>query len=350
LVPPRWRRSFLKNAGWKPAVQNESPPALALRRGKSMDAVAGEEGFDIVAADFGILIPHLVAGIGQDDGFVMRQEPSELFGNEAEEGIGLRAGEQQDGNADAADGGGLDDGEKSAGGHHDVPFMGVAERLVAGGFGHVVPGAGIGENVVDEDADAGVAIAAAEFALHGNDHFLLNVAIHGLAGFCLGGRKMLQERNGGRLGEDQGANQFGMAGGEEESGEGAIGMSDDDDFAEMQRVDEGGEILRVDDGGITGPGGILIGEIVAAAVSDGAETEGERADLIGPVSAVAERAVNEDHGSSVALVRVVQSDTAADVDGADLRGGGGLRRAGGGESRLAGQRRLREKENGGKDG
>lgn len=73
-------------------------------------------------------------------------------------------------------------------------------------------------------------------------------------------------------------------------------------------------ILCINGSGISGTARIVIRVVVPSAVSNRAVALCELANLIGPISAIAQRPVYENHGGSFPQINGVQSDAIADID------------------------------------
>src|SRR5260370_22182458 len=110
-----------------------------------------------------------------------------------------------------------------------------------------------------------------------------------------------------------------MFGCQKQGGERTVRMTDHHNLAEVERVDEGRRILRVHEGGVAPAGRINVRIVVAPTVRDRPIMFGERAELVGPVPAVAQRTVDEDHGRSFALFHVVQCDAVPNIGCSDDR-------------------------------
>jgi hypothetical protein len=76
---------------------------------------------------------------------------------------------------------------------------------------------------------------------------------------------------------------------EEECSQRTVRVTNDIDFAEMKFLNQGGEIIRVYDSRVAGAGFVVVGKVVSATISNGAEAcLCERGKLIVPIRTVAQ--------------------------------------------------------------
>src|SRR5579859_3291832 len=95
-----------------------------------MDAMFCEESLDILPALLGILKPHLMASIRQDNALALRKQPGQLIRNESEEGIRLRAREQQKRSCDLVNRVRVQIREQRTRRHHDIPLVPIAKSFL----------------------------------------------------------------------------------------------------------------------------------------------------------------------------------------------------------------------------
>src|SRR5258708_36934201 len=91
-------------------------------------------------------------------------------------------------------------------------------------------------------------------------------------------------------------------------------MTDHHDLAEMRGVDQRRKIVGVNDGGISSTSRIVIRIVVSAAVENRPMVLGELAHLVGPISSVAQRPMDENDRRAFALIHVTQSDAITNID------------------------------------
>ncbi|MGA7926974.1 MAG: hypothetical protein WCA20_13415 [Candidatus Sulfotelmatobacter sp.] len=108
-----------------------------------------------------------------------------------------------------------------------------------------------------------------------------------------------------------------MFGCQKQGGEGAIRVTDHYNVAEVECVDQRGEILRVHDGGVARAGRIEVRIIVPPTVCDRPIMFGKRPELVRPVSAVAQRTVDENYRCSSTLFHVMQRDAVPNIGCSD---------------------------------
>src|SRR5258708_14885475 len=90
-------------------------------------------------------------------------------------------------------------------------------------------------------------------------------------------------------------------------------MTDHHDLAEMQGVDQRRKIVGVNDGGISSTSRIVIRIVVSAAVGNRPMGLGELAHLVGPISSVAQRPMDENDRPAFAPIHVTQSDAISNI-------------------------------------
>ena len=105
-----------------------------------------------------------------------------------------------------------------------------------------------------------------------------------------------------------------MFGSQEQGSECPVRVTNHHDSAEMERADECCQILRINYSRITGALRIRVRIVVAPAVRNRPIAFGERANLIRPVSAIAQRTVDENDRCSFPLVDIVPRDASANLD------------------------------------
>src|SRR5262249_27790719 len=86
----------------------------------------------------------------------------------------------------------------------------------------------------------------------------------------------------------------------------------------MQLMYERSEVVRVHHSRVAGPWRIRVGIVVPSAVGDRSIVLAKRSDLIGPISAIAQRSMNKDHRHARALIHIVQCDVVSDAGRTDL--------------------------------
>lgn len=107
---------------------------------------------------------------------------------------------------------------------------------------------------------------------------------------------VLEDREGGRLAEHQGAHHLRVTDRQEQSRVGTVGVAHDVRWAGPESVDEGGEVVGVQAGRVGGSlGTATVRVVVPPAVGDGSVPRRERARLQRPAAGIAEGAVHEHH-------------------------------------------------------
>src|SRR5438270_260645 len=110
-----------------------------------------------------------------------------------------------------------------------------------------------------------------------------------------------------------------MLGCQKQCRECSIGMPDQYHLAQMECVDKRCKILRIRHCGIAGLRRIIVWIVIAATVSDGSVVPRKWPNLIGPVAAIAQRSMHEDHRDAPTLFYVVQGDSVTDVGCENVR-------------------------------
>src|SRR5215469_6186827 len=96
-------------------------------------------------------------------------------------------------------------------------------------------------------------------------------------------------------------------------------MSNHRNFFKMQCVYKRRQVVRIDYGRVAGPWRIRIGIVVSSTIGDRAIVLCKLCDLIGPITAIAQRSVNKDYGHAGTLRHIVESDAVSNAGRMDLR-------------------------------
>ena len=109
---------------------------------------------------------------------------------------------------------------------------------------------------------------------------------------------------------------------EEECSQRTIRVTNDINFAEMKLLNQGGEIIRIDDSGVAGAGFVPVGNVVSAAIGNGAEPcLCEVGKLIVPIRTVAQRPVYKDDWRPLSVLLVGEFHLVADSNSLQRRSG-----------------------------
>src|SRR5215469_10097956 len=96
-------------------------------------------------------------------------------------------------------------------------------------------------------------------------------------------------------------------------------MSNHRNFSKMQCVYKCRQVVRIHYCRVAVPWRIHIGIVVSSTIGDCAIMLCKRRDLIGPITAIAQRSVNKDHGHAGTLSHIVECDTVSNAGRMDLR-------------------------------
>ena len=96
-------------------------------------------------------------------------------------------------------------------------------------------------------------------------------------------------------------------------------MTDHHDLAEMEGIDKCCKILGINNSGISNTRRIVVRKVVASAVRDRPIVLGELVNLVCPISAIAQRPMDENHRRSFALIHVMQGNAVSNIDRFDGR-------------------------------